>query len=77
MVIGILCILGGLLFLIIGSLADRADTTPPPQFDSDKEFWDYQVKLSGIIDPHERRAYERKVKRELQERQRNKEKTSH
>lgn len=76
MVIGILCIIGGFLILCIGGIADRADTTPPPQFESDKEFWDYQVKLSGIVDPAERRAFERKTKRELLERQRSKQKTS-
>ena len=59
MVIGIRCLLGGLLYIIIGSAVDKATTHELPPFESDKEFWDYHLKLSGIADPAERRKFER------------------
>lgn len=64
MVIGILCIIGGLLLIVIGGIADSVPTIDkqPLEFDSDKEFWDFHLKLSGIADPAERRKFEREYK---------------
>lgn len=70
MVIGILCILGGLIYIICGSIVDSVDNTPFPPFESDKEFWDYHLELSAISDPRKRRAFERRKKNEMIARQR-------
>ena len=72
MALGILLLLGTFVAYCFSKLAENLHTPMPP-FESDKEFWDYQIKLSGIVDPYERRAFEQKTKNELLARQRAKE----
>lgn len=72
MAVGILLLLGTFIVYLISKIGENLHTPMPP-FESDKEFWDYQIQLSGIVDPAERRAFEQKKKRELLARQKAKE----
>lgn len=69
MALGILLLLGVFVVYII-SKVEESMNTPFPPFESDKEFWDYHVQLSGISDPAERRAFERRKKNEMIARER-------
>ena len=69
MATGILMLLGVFAAYIISKIGEGLNTPMPPA-ESDEEFWDYFVTLSGIADPAERRRFEMETKRKRIERQR-------
>jgi len=72
MAAGIFMIIIPLTIYFVISIVDSFTTEMPP-IEDDEEFWEYHVKLAGITDPRERKAFEAKKKRELIERQKRQE----